>query len=57
MKPIKRTTEQHIKLHEFIISKAEKEIEAQKKIITESEKAIKRLQKQNEKAQITQETH
>lgn len=48
MKPIKRTTEQHIGLHKFIISKAEKEIEAQKKIISESEKAIKRLQNQNE---------
>jgi hypothetical protein len=48
MKPIKRTTEQHIKLHEFIIEQAKEEIQAQKKIIRESEKAIKRLQNQNE---------
>tara|TARA_S200002703_G_scaffold4693_1_gene5795 strand:- start:937 stop:1086 length:150 start_codon:yes stop_codon:yes gene_type:complete len=38
-----RTTEQHISLHQYLIEKAEKEIEAQKKVISESEKAIKRL--------------
>lgn len=43
--PLKRTKQQHIGLHKFLIAKAEKEIEVQKVIIAESEKAIKRLEK------------
>lgn len=42
-KPKKRTTEQHIKLYEFIISKAVKEIEVQKRIILETRKAMEAL--------------
>jgi hypothetical protein len=41
----KRTKQQHIELHKFLITKAEKEIEVQKTIIAESRKAIKRLEK------------
>jgi hypothetical protein len=42
----KRTKQQHIELHKFLVSKAEVEIEVQKTIIAESEKAIRRLEKE-----------
>jgi hypothetical protein len=41
----KRTKQQHIELHKFLMSKAEKEIEVQKTIIAESEKAIRKTRK------------
>ena len=42
----RRTKQQHIELHKFVIAKAEKEIEVQKTIIAESEGAISRLEKE-----------
>lgn len=52
MKPkrpfLKRTPEQHIKLHEFIIANAKKEIEVQQQIITASQKDIERLKKKHD---------